>query len=186
QNARLKGQENQGLRDRLTDLDTDSKQQALSLAALNESLQQERQSREQQEQDRVIDSKRYRSQRLRERMLFGFLAGITVWFLTDSIVNFLISKNIFPTKTQHFLGTIVRTVGTLIFCLPALFYIRSVSWRNQTRVLFFAFTVLLAFLVSRFIADETISKFASLIEVATTISGAAYLFITRGDENTEQ
>jgi len=66
-----------------------------------------------------------------------------------------------------------------VFCLPALFYVRAVSWRNEAKVFFFGFVMLLAFAASRFIADETVSKFASLIEVTMTISGIAYLFITR-------
>jgi hypothetical protein len=140
---------------------------------------------EEQRKKQLEQSTSHRLQRLRERMLGGFLAGLFTWILAGTVVDIFASRGV-TAALQKVITLIIRAIGTLLFCLPALFYVRAVSWRNEAKVPFFAFVVLIAFAASRFFTDESISKLAALIEVAMAISGVAYLLVTRNkkDENT--
>jgi hypothetical protein len=181
--ARLRAEENLELQSDLERLNTNTELQAQSITDLNQALDHERELRQQQNTLQTEATRRERTLRLRDRMIAGFLVGAAIWFLSDLIVTWLRSQGLLFNDWEEALRIMISGVGTVVFCLPALFYVQSVSWRNNSKIFFFALIVFLAFVGSRFIADETVSKLASLIEIAMAVSGAAYLLITRSPVN---
>jgi hypothetical protein len=179
--ARLKDAENRELIGKLAELDSNSRQQRQNIAELTETLRQEKLSREQQDARQLRESERSRSQRLRERMFGGFIAGVILWLLTETIMGFFASKGV-NGQTALAIRLVISGTGTLLFCLPALLYVRSIQWSSEAKIASFGVTVFLAFVSSRLLTDEAISKFASLGEIAMAISGIAYLFVTRNEK----
>jgi hypothetical protein len=181
ESSRLKGEENVELRNRIARLGTESEQQARDLFDLKEAVTRETRLRENQENTQLREREKARSLRLRDRMIAGFVFGAGVWLFADGIVQFILAKGIDPIRWGHLVRVAIAGTGTLIFCLPALFYIRSVTWKAETKAIAYTCIVLLAVSFSRLLDDQTLSRWASAIEIAVFISGVTYLILTRKD-----
>jgi len=179
--SRLKDEENVELRNRIALLGTESEQQARDLDDLKETVTRERRIRENQENTQLREREKARSLRLRDRMIAGFVLGAGIWFFADGIVQFILAKGIDPIRWGHLVSVAIAGTGTLIFCLPALFYIRSTTWKAEAKAVTFTCIVLLAVFFSQLLDDQTLSRWASAIEIAVFISGITYLILTRKD-----
>ena len=78
ENARLREEENLGLRSKIAELSTDSKTQAESITKLSEGLRQEKLSREHQETERAAEAARHRSQRFSYNKSYFHFRGTTL------------------------------------------------------------------------------------------------------------
>jgi hypothetical protein len=112
-------------------------------------------------------------------MIVGFLLGAGAWFFADTLIHFILAKGVDPTRWGQFVRATVAGIGTLAFCIPALFYIRSTSWKAEVKAVAYTCIVLLGAGFSRLLDDETLSRWASLIEVAVFVGGFIYLLLTR-------
>jgi predicted nucleic acid-binding protein len=177
--ARLKDEENVGLRSQISQLGTESEQQAKNIADLSETITREKELREKQEHDQLQERERARALRLRDRMIVGFVVGAAVWFFADSIVQLILAKGINPDRWGQPVRVVVNGLGILSFCLPSLFYIRSTSWRSEVKASAYAFIALLAISFSRLLDDTTLTRWASYIGIAVFISGFLYLLLSK-------
>lgn len=179
--SRLKGEENVELRNKIAQLSTESEQQGHELADLKETVTRERRLRENQENTQLREMEKARSLRLRDRMIAGFVLGAIVWFFSNVIVQFILAKGIDPARWGQLVSIAIAGIGTLIFCLPALFYIRSTAWKAEVKAIAYTCIVLSAVIFSQLLDDQTLTRWASAIEIAVFVSGVAYLILTRKD-----
>lgn len=130
---------------------------------------------ENQSLQQLLDAQKARDQRWRLTFAIVGAMAATIWWLSSPLVARLLTEP-FPKFAQwQVLGPIIiGSAGSLMFCLPALFYIRGTTWTETTKTATMAVLLLISLASSRMMDRGVWARsWTGILEAAAMVATVA-------------
>ena len=103
-------------------------------------------------------------------MIYGFAAGVAVWFFGEGLVAPFLSRWPTLSSLERLLHTLIGAGGVFLFTLPSVTFVRYRPWRAEIKVVFLTLVFSLAIGLSRLLDDEIWSAWSAYVQIAALVA----------------
>lgn len=125
--------------------------------------------------------KNAKAKQRRDRAILGICFAALLWLFNSDIVNFLLlNLNISISDTWLLNG--INIISLSMFIFPSYFWLRAELWTREKKATIYTVVLVIAFIGSRILNDDSWGIVASIVEVAGLVASIAFLFFKAESE----